>query len=131
MPWIDEESTLAIWVATRFLLLGVFRSEEGSIFTYGFGGKIIGSDFLPFSERRTLAFCRCHNEIFGRNSWVSVLEEQDMVKKKGNKKAFCVNDGKGMSLSADDNKYDVKVYNESIVKRSIILMKQKLFQNNY
>ena len=54
-----------------------------------------------------------------------------MVKKKGNKKAFCVNDGKGMSLSADDNKYDVKVYNESIVKRSIILMKQKLFQNNY
>lgn len=55
-----------------------------------------------------------------------VFEEEDMVKKKGNEKTFCVNERKGISLSTNDNKNDVKGCNESVVRRSIILMKQKL-----
>ena len=55
-----------------------------------------------------------------------VIEEEDMVKKKGNEKTFCANDGKGISLSTNDNKDDVKGYNGSAIKRSIVLMKQKL-----
>ena len=55
-----------------------------------------------------------------------VFEEKDTVKKKGNEKTSCANDGKGMSLSTNDNKDYVKGYNGSVVKRSIVLMKQKL-----
>ena len=49
-----------------------------------------------------------------------------MVKKKGNEKTFYTNDGKGMSLSTNDNKGDVKGSNWLAIKRSIVLMKQGL-----
>ena len=64
--------------------------------------------------------------MFDRNRWVKVFEEEDTVKKKGNEKTFYTNDGKGMSLSTNDNKDNVKGYNGSAAKRSIVLMKQKL-----
>jgi len=48
------------------------------------------------------------------------------VKEKGNEKMFLANDGRGISLSTNNNKDDVKGCNGSVVKRSIILMKQKL-----
>ena len=54
------------------------------------------------------------------------FEEKDTVRKKGNEKTFCANDGKGISLSTNDNKDDVKGCNGPAVKRSIILTKQKL-----
>ena len=48
------------------------------------------------------------------------------MKKRENEKAFCANNGKGMSLSTNENKDDVKGYNGSATERSIVLMKQKL-----
>ena len=75
---------------------------------------------------RTLAFRQCHDGIFGQNRLVRVFEEEDMVKKKGNEKTFCSNDGKGIILSTNDNKDDVKGCNGLAVKRSIVLMKQKM-----
>jgi len=55
-----------------------------------------------------------------------VFGEEDTVKRKGNEKMFCTNDGKGKSLNTDDINDDVKGCNESAIKRSIILMKRKL-----
>ena len=57
---------------------------------------------------------------------MKVFEEEDTVKKKGNEKTFYTNDGKGMSLSTNDNKDNMKGCNGSTIKRSIVLMKQKL-----
>ena len=39
---------------------------------------------------------------------------------------FLANDGKGINLSTNDSKDDVKGCNGSATKRSIVLMKQKL-----
>lgn len=52
--------------------------------------------------------------------------EEDTVKRKGNEKTFCTNDGKGINLNTNDINDDVKGCNESTIKRSIILMKWKL-----
>ena len=100
--------------------------QNGSIFAHDFGSRIVRGNFLPLTARRTLVFDRRYKEIFGRNRWVRMFEEEDTVKKKGNEKTFYTNDGKGMSLSTNDNKGDVKGCNGSAIKRSIVLMKQKL-----
>ena len=52
--------------------------------------------------------------------------EEDTVKRKGNEKMFCTNDGKGKSLNTDDINDDVKGCNGSAIKIGIVLIKQKL-----
>ena len=126
VPQINERSAIAVEVATRFFLLGVFQFREMSIFAYGIGGRIVEGDFLPLTAGRTLAFCQCHGGMFGRNRWVKVFEEEDTVKKKRNEKAFYASDVKGISLSTDDINDDVKGCNGSAIKIGIVLIKQKL-----
>ena len=64
VPRIDEGSALIVWVVTPFLLLGVFRFREGSIFAYDFGGRIINGNLLPLTLGRTFAFHWCYDRIF-------------------------------------------------------------------
>ena len=94
VPWINERSTLVVRVAAPFFFLRAFRFRERSIFAYGFGGRIVGGDFLPLTVGRTLAFRRCHGGMFGQNRWVKVFEEEDTVKKKRNENRHRINEAK-------------------------------------
>ena len=67
IPWIDKGRALAVRVATPFLLLGAFRLREGSLFTYGFGRRIVDGNLFSLTAGRTLAFHRCHDGLFDRN----------------------------------------------------------------
>ena len=116
VPRIDERSALIVWVATSSFLIGALLFGETSIFAYSFGGRIIGSNFLSFMMGRALTFHRCHGGISDRSGWVKVFEEKDTVKKKRNKKAFCVSDVKGKSLSIDDINADTKGCNGSSIR---------------
>ena len=103
IPQVNKGSALTIGVATPFLVLGALQFGKRSVFAHDFGGRIIGGNFLPLMVGRTLAFHRRHNDIFGRNKWVRVFEEENTMKKKRNEKTICTNDGKGMSLSTNGN----------------------------
>ena len=132
VPRIDEGSALIVWVVTPFLLLGVFRFREGSIFAYDFGGRIINGNLLPLTLGRTFAFHWCYDRIFDWHRLVRMFWGRRHSEGKGNEKKFWANNGKGTSLSINDNKDDVKGCNRLAVKRSIVLMKQKLcFSYNY
>ena len=68
VPQIDERSALAVWAVTPFLLLGAFRFGEERIFACSFGGRIVGSNLVPFT-----AFRRCHDRIFDWNRLVRIF----------------------------------------------------------
>ena len=103
IPQVNKGSALTIGVVTPFFVLGALQFGKRSVFAHDFGGRIISGNFLPLMVGRTLAFHWRHDEIFGRKRWARVFEEEDTVKKNGNEKTFCTNDGKGMSLSTNDN----------------------------
>ena len=125
VPWVDEGSTLTIWVMTPFFLLEAFLFRGGSILARSFGGRIVRGNLFSFMAGRSLAFCWCHKGLFDWNRLVRMFWGRRQGEGKGNEKKLWANDGKGINLS-NDSKDDVKGCNRSVVKRSIVLMKQKL-----
>ena len=88
IPRIDEERALAIWVTAFFLLFETVRFGDGSLFTHGFGKRIIVGNFFSLMARRTLIFHRCHDGLFDWKRLVERFWERRHGEEKGMEKAF-------------------------------------------
>ena len=105
IPRINEGSAFTIWVATPFFLLGAFQLREVSIFTCGFGGRIIDDNLFLLTTRRTLAFRLCHDGIFDQNRVVRMFWGRRHDEGKGNEKVVYANDGKGKNQPSKEASY--------------------------
>ena len=108
-----------------FLLLGTIWFGEGNHFAHSLGRRIISNNFFPLTTGRTFIFCLWHDGIWMRKIDGEVLRKKTWWRER-TRKFFWTNDGKGNSLSTNENKGDVKGCNGLAVKRSIVLMKQRL-----